>query len=134
MAEFIFQAHSGWRWIVLLSVVIAAVKMLVGWLGNRGWSNLDGKLLLAVRIGVYIQMALGIALYLFLQRWGDMRFTAEHVVMALLAVGGIEFGAARARKATADKSKFRFASIGLAIAFGLIVVALRIVGGLFAVR
>ncbi len=129
--NFFLQAHSGWRWIILLLVVITVVKMLVGWLGNQKWSNLDAKLLLASRIGVYIQITLGLLLYFFSPKFGDMRFTAEHVFMILLAVGGIEFGAARTRKAEGDKNKFRFAFIGFAIAFVLIYVALRAVGGLF---
>ena len=52
-----------------------------------------------------------------------------HVVPALLAVGGVEFGAARAKKSTGNK-KFMFAFIGFIIALVLIFGALATVGKL----
>ena len=53
-----------------------------------------------------------------------MRFIGEHVIIALLAVGGIEFGAARSKKAEGASNKFKFAFIGFAIALVLILVAI----------
>jgi hypothetical protein len=53
-----------------------------------------------------------------------MRFTAEHVIIALLAVGGVEFGAARAKKASEDAAMFKFTAIGFAIALILVFVAI----------
>ncbi|MCG3209768.1 MAG: hypothetical protein FOGNACKC_03395 [Anaerolineae bacterium] len=131
MADFVLMAHSGWRYIVLIMLVITLVKMLVGWLGKARWTRLDGRLLSALRVVVNIQVVLGLLLYILLQFWTNMRFTGEHVVVALLAVSGVEFAAARAKRAAADNSKFKWAAIGLIVAFVLIFVALRIVGGLF---
>jgi hypothetical protein len=73
---------------------------------------------------VYIQVVIGIILYIATQRWVDMRFTGEHVIIALLAVGGLEFGAARAKKARLDQNKFRFTVIGFGIALLLVLVAI----------
>jgi hypothetical protein len=126
------MAHSGWRWIVLALLVITLIKMLVGWLGKQQWTTLDARLLLFSRIAVYIQVVLGLVLWFMLGYWSNMRFTGEHAIVALLAVGGIEFGAARAKKVQGDANKFRFAFIGFIIAFVLIYVALQTVGGLFA--
>ena len=131
MVYMLLQAHSGWRWIVLLFLLITTVKMLIGWLGGREWRQIDTSLILATRVSVYIQVVLGVILYIVLQRWVNLQFTGEHVVVALLAVGGIEFAAARARKAEGDKDKFKFATIGLIISAVLIYIALRAVGGLF---
>jgi hypothetical protein len=131
MSDFLLQFHSGWRWLVLLLIVIIVVKTLVGWLGHQKWTDLDTRLLLFSRIAVYIQVALGIILYFLLQGWTNMRFTGEHIIIALLAVGGIEFGAARAKKAQGDAHKFRFAFIGYVIALALILVA---IGGATAWR
>ncbi len=119
MEYFLLQAHSGWRWIVLILIVITAVKMLIGWLGKQSWTNLDAQLLLFSRIAAYIQVVLGVILYLLLQQWTNMRFTGEHVVIALLAVGGLEFGAGRARKASGT-NKFKFGFIGFLIALILV--------------
>ncbi len=131
MADFVLMAHSGWRYVVLIMLVITLLKMLVGWLGKARWTSLDARLLLALRVVVNIQVVLGLLLYILLQFWTNMRFTGEHVVLALLAVGGVEFAAARAKKAADSNSKFKWAAIGLIVAFALIFVALRIVGGLF---
>ena len=132
MAYMLLQAHSGWHWIVLLFLLITVIKMLIGWLGGREWRQIDTSLILATRVSVYIQVVLGVILYLVLQQWVNMRLTGEHVVVALLAVGGIEFAAARTRKAEDDRNKFKFAAIGLVISAILIWVALQAVGGLFA--
>ena len=132
MVYFMLQAHSGWRYIVLLFLIITLVKMLVGWLGKQEWKSVDNSLLLATRVAVYMQVVLGVILYIMLARWTNMRFTGEHVIVALLSVGGVEFAAARAKKAATDVAKFKFGFIGLAVASVLIYVALLSVGGLFA--
>ncbi|MCL4299244.1 MAG: hypothetical protein KJ077_26150 [Anaerolineae bacterium] len=124
MENFLLQAHSGWRWIVLLLIIVTLIKALVGWLGRQKWSSLDSRLLLFSRIAVYIQVVLGVILYVLFQGWTNMRFTGEHVIVALLAVGGVEFGAARARKASGDTAMFRFTVIGFAIALILILLAI----------
>lgn len=128
---FVQQAHSGWRWIVLLLIVIVIIKTLIGWLGKQTWSNLDSDLLRFSRIAVYAQVVLGLILFLLLQKWTSIGFIGSHIVPALLAVGGIEFGAARAKKSAGNK-KFMFAFIGFIIALVLIFGALGAVGGIFA--
>jgi hypothetical protein len=131
MTYFLLQAHSGWRWIVLILIVVTAIKALIGWLGNHNWSTVDTRLLLFTRIALYIQVVLGVLLYIMLQQWNNMRFTGEHVVIALLAVGAVEFGAARAKKSTESKRMYMFAFIGTTLALILVYVALLAVGGIF---
>jgi len=131
MAVFMLMAHSGWRYVVIGLLVLAAIKMVVGWLRHQDWTEFDARLLLALRAAVYLQVVLGALLYILLQFWVNMRFTGEHVLVALLAVGGVEFAAARSKKAATAAGKFKAASIGLIITFGLIYVALHAVGGLF---
>jgi hypothetical protein len=137
MYNFLFMAHSGWRWLVLLFVVVVAIKMLVGWLAKQKWTDLDMTLVRVTHIVVAIQVALGIILYiLFLVEGGRGRtiggFTGGHVVPALLAYGGVLFAAIRARKASSWPDKFKFAAIGLIAAIILIFGALMSVGGIFA--
>lgn len=131
MANFILMAHSGWRYIVLILLIFTLAKMLGGWLRQSSWTDFDTRLLLAMRTVIYFQVILGVILYILLQMWSHLPFTGEHVLVALLSVGGIEFAAARAKKAADDTAKFRFAFIGLAVAFVLIYIALQAVGGLF---
>lgn len=124
MASFLFMAHSGWRWLVLILIIVTTIKMLLGWQGKRKWTSLDTRLLLFSRIAVYVQVVLGVILYILLQQWTNMRFTGEHVIVALLAVGGIEFGAGRAKRVSRTNDMFKFAFIGFAIALILILVAI----------
>ena len=35
MTSMIFYTHSGWRYVVILVLVVAIAMMLFGWLGNR---------------------------------------------------------------------------------------------------
>jgi len=123
MAQFLLMAHSGWRWIVLALIIITTFKMLFSWVTKQDWTRLDTNLLLFSRVALYIQVVLGVILYVVLQRWTNMRFTGEHVVVALLAVGGVEFGAARAKKLR-GLEMFKFAFIGFFIALVLILVAI----------
>jgi hypothetical protein len=100
------------------------IKALIGWQGKQKWTSLDSNLLLYSRIAIYIQVVLGAILYILIQGWTNMRFTGEHVIMAILAVGALEFGAARARKASGDANKFKLAFIGFGIALILALVAI----------
>lgn len=124
------QAHAGWRWVVLALILVTMVKALIGWQAKQKWTGIDTKLMLAARMAAYIQVVLGLVLYIIIQGWANMRFTGEHVLMALLAVGGLEFGAGRAKKSQGVKM-FRFAFIGFLIALILLYIALLAVGGLF---
>jgi hypothetical protein len=125
MANFLLMAHSGWRWIVLLLIIITLIKALVGWLGKQRWrEDVDTRLLLFSRVAVYIQVVLGVILYILVQGWLNMRFTGEHVIVALLAVGGVEFAAGRAKKARNDAAMFKFTVIGFVIALVLILAAI----------
>jgi hypothetical protein len=126
--ELLVQAHSGWRWIVLLIISVTLAKMLVGWLGKKEWTTLDGELLRASRIAVYLQVVMGVLLYAYVIALGVsnlMRFTGEHVLLAILGVGGLEFGAARAKKVADSAGKFKFATIGFLIGLVLIVAAVQ---------
>ena len=129
------QAHSGWRWIVLLVVVIATLKVLLGWLGGQKWTKLDTNLVRLSNFALTIQVVLGIILYILYivqGRVDAVGFGLAHALPALLALGGVGFAAARSRKAKAARQKFKFASIGLLITLVLIYGALARVGGLFA--
>ena len=137
MYNFLLMAHSGWRWLVVLFVVVAAIKMLVGWLGKQKWTDLDMTLIRVTHIVMAIQVALGVILYIFFLIQGGRgreigSFTGAHVVPALLAYGGVLFAAVRARKSTSWPDKFKFAAIGLIAAIILIFGALMAVGGFFA--
>lgn len=134
MYNFLLQAHSGWRWIVLVVIVIVTLKVVVGWLASQNWSNLDTLLVRIANYTLAIQILLGIVLYIMFLSQGRPNvgsFTGSHVIPALLALGSAGFALARSRKAQGSRKKFMFASIGMLITIVLIYGALATVGGPF---
>lgn len=135
MYNFLFYAHSGWRWIVLVVILIVTLKMVIGWVANQNWSDLDTLLVRVTNYVLGIQILLGIVLYIMVLAQGRPNlgsFTGSHVVPALLSLGGAGFALARSRKAPESRQKFIFASIGMLVTILLIYGALATVGGIFA--
>lgn len=131
----LFQTHSGWRWIVLLVVVIATLKVVLGWLAGQQWTKLDTNLVRLSNFALTIQVVVGIILYILYIAQGRVDavgFGLAHALPALLALGAVGFATARARKAKAARQKFMFASIGMIITVLMIYGALARVGGPFA--
>ncbi len=116
----LFYTHSGWRYIVLLVVALAIVKMLVGWLGKQSWSGLDQWLGIATPIVIDIQWLLGIVLWLLGPPlvWFNNRGTVtfwEHSATMTLALVAAHVGWARAKRAEGTR-KFQPAAIGFIVA------------------
>jgi hypothetical protein len=130
----VFEAHSGWRWVVILVGVIVILKMLIGWLTQGQWSSLDRRLGLALTAVLDIQFLLGLILWIMLQGWtgadGALR-SWEHPITMLLATSIAHAGWARARRATADVDKYRTATLAFLLSGILVAVGiLRITGAL----
>lgn len=124
MLNMLFYTHSGWRYIVLLVVTVAIIKMLIGWLGKQSWSRFDQILGAATPIVIDIQWLLGIVLWLMAPAaWFHGRGSVtvwEHLTTMTLTLAVAHIGWSRAKKATDDQSKFKSAAIGF-IAAGLLV-------------
>ena len=131
MTTFLLQAHSIWRWVVLIIIIFVVVRTLVGWLAKQKWTTFETSLMRYSRFTMYVQVVLGILVYIALQRWTTgFGFIGSHVIPGLLAVAAIEFGTARARKSRGSK-KYMFAFIGFALSLVLIYGALAAVGAGF---
>ncbi len=134
MINFMFQAHSGWRYIVILVAVLAIVKLLIGWVSGGKWGKLDQRLGMALPIVMDVQLLLGLVLYLMApSAWFLSRHVgvAEHFGTMLLAIIAAHITWSRVKKSTPDTAKFRIGTSGFAIA-GLLVGlgVLRITGWL----
>ena len=136
---YLFQTHSGWRWIALLLLVITTFKVVIGWIAGQKWSNLDRRLVSFTNMAVAIQVLLGLFLYgLFMsQGWGITGksiglITSGHLVPAFLVLAGTAFASVRSKKMETDRQKFMFASIGLIFALLMVYGVLVTVGGIFA--
>ena len=124
-------AHSIWRWVVIIVIIFVALRSLIGWLARQNWTKFDTELVRYTRFIVYAQVVLGLIVYILMQKWTEgFGFIGSHIIPALLAVGAIEFGAGRSKKASTSQKKFMFVFIGSVIAIVLIYGALATVGGI----
>lgn len=131
MTTFLFHAHSGWRYVVIVVAIAVIVKFLLGLFGNSKWSQWDQRLGAAMPITLDIQLLLGLVLWIARQQWliqAPAR-TWEHPVTMILAVAVAHVTWSRVKKTTESSAKFRTGLIGYVVAGLLLTVGtLRITG------
>lgn len=126
------SAHSGWRYIVLILLVVALLQALAGWFGKKGYTEGNRKLNVFTLISAHIQFLFGLILYFLspftkgpsseaLYRYWKM----EHIAIMLLAVILITIGNSRSKKITDGTAKHK----AIAIFFGLALIL--IIGSIF---
>lgn len=123
--EILKSAHSGWRYIVLILLVIAFVNALLGVLGKKEYTEGNRKLNLFTLISAHIQLLMGLVLY-FLSPLTKLSsseaigryWKMEHIGMMILAVVLITIGNSRSKKASTALAKHK----GVALYFGLALV------------
>lgn len=128
------KAHSGWRWIVLVLLVAAIVKMHMGWKGKKAFTTGDKKLALLAMIAFHIQFLFGWILYFlsgkvqFIEGWMKnevFRFYGmEHVLMMTIAMVLITMGYSKSKKKDSDVAKFKVIAVFYTIAFVLILASI----------
>lgn len=128
------KAHSGWRWIVLLLLVAAIVKMHMGWKGKKSFTTGDKKLALFAMIAFHIQFLFGWILYFlsgkvhFGEGWMKnevFRFYGmEHVLMMTIAMILITMGYSKSKKKDTDVAKYKVVAVFYTIAFVLILASI----------
>ena len=123
MINFLYEAHSGWRYLVLAVVVIAVLKLLIGWLSRANWSRFDQGLGAATPIVMDVQLLLGLVLYLLAPAaWfvGKNVSFGEHFGTMLVAIIVAHVAWSRVKKNTDSAAKFQIGAVGFAVA-GLLV-------------
>ncbi len=130
------HAHSGFRWLVLLLVVVVTIKSLIGLFGGGKYGKLD-NILAASYVGtMHLQLLIGLILYFFLSPIasearrvgfgammsdGELRFWGmEHLLVMVLAVVAAQIGRSISKKAEDASVKFRFQSIFFGVSLLLI--------------
>lgn len=134
----LLHLHSSLRYIVLILLVIAIVKALVGWLGRKPFTGADNKIGTALLGATHLQIVIGLILYFVsptvevaMSDFGaamkdtNLRFWAvEHVTLMLIAAVLVTVGRVLSKKATDDLKKHKRAAIFFSIAFALIMQAI----------
>lgn len=128
--EALLFAHSFLRYIVLILLVTATVKALLGWLGNKPAIQTDRKLATWTVMSVHIELLIGVVLYIIKVgdyvktpdgHYSDLArfFKFEHISMMILAAILITIGSVSSKKTKTDVAKHKriaiFFFIGLVI-------------------
>jgi len=79
----LYTIHSYFRWLVVLLVLLALVRLLIIWLRKGEFGGADRGLLSAAVGSLDLQLLLGA---IMLIGWGVDRFKMEHGVTMLIAV------------------------------------------------
>jgi len=122
--EILKSAHSGWRYLVIILLLVAFINALMGYLGKKPYTEGNRKLNVFALISTHIQLVLGLVLY-FMHDWykGDMSVAVqrywkmEHIAMMIVAIILITVGNARSKKVDSALMKHRtiFIFFGLAL-------------------
>ena len=129
--EILKNAHSGWRYIVIILLLIAVINAVMGWMGNKGYTEGNRKLNVFTLISAHIQLVFGVILY-FLSPLtkGPMAdamyryWKVEHVVMMVIAIVLITIGNAKSKKGIDGVAKHKSIAIFFGIALIIIVAAI----------
>ena len=133
MYNILKSAHSGWRYIVLILLVIAVINALSGWFGNKTYTEGNRKLNVFTLISAHIQLLIGLVLY-FLSPLTKLPmrdaigryFKAEHTSMMIIAIILITVGNAKSKKVADAVAKHRTIAVFFSLALILIIVAITL--------
>ena len=117
--------HSLWRWVVLLVVLVALVRGLVGWLRGGAWTDLDRRLTLAAVTAIDIQVLLGVIVWIAGRRWNGTLFLGLiHPLVMLVAVAIAHVGSARLRRESEPAARHRWLALSLLAVLVLVTAAI----------
>ncbi|NOQ73304.1 MAG: cytochrome B [Crocinitomix sp.] len=124
--QILISSHSGWRWIVLILLLAAVVKMHMGWKGKKTFVAGDRKLALFAMMAFHLQYLFGWILYLmsdYVQFSSETMstsilrfFTLEHSLMMTIAFILITMGYSKSKKKDNDTARFKVVAVFYTIA------------------
>ena len=133
MISVLFEAHSGWRYLVIAVAVVVLLRYVVALFTKNKWTGLDRGLGLAFPIVIDIQILLGLVLWLMApDAWFSDRGTVtvwEHLVTMVLVLAAAHMGWTRIKRTEDDATKFRIGTISYAIAGVLLAVGVARITG-----
>lgn len=134
MYSFIQKFHSGWAYLAIMLLFIAAISSLIGYTTKKEFLPRDRKIALFTLIAMHIQLVVGLILYfvspLGKASFGNMKDAAvrltslEHPLLNIIAIVLITIGWSRHKKATTSEGKFK--AINFFYAIGLVLIMIRI--------
>ncbi len=127
MYEFLKHAHSGWRWIVFATILVAIIHAFINWRNGKMYNFKDRKPALFALIATHVQLIFGLIIYFLSPKvlFGSETmsnasirfFTVEHLAIMLIGIILITIGFSKAKKQLdtnkAYKTVFIYYFIGL---------------------
>jgi uncharacterized membrane protein len=137
--KFFLELHSGFRYIVLLLLLLSIIRSWADWLGSKPYSEGNRKLNLFTFISVHTQLLFGLVLYFLsplvqfnsdTMKVHDTRYwTVEHLTGMIIAIILITIGHSRSKKLLSPIAKHKsiaiFYTLGLVIIIAIIVMSGR---------
>jgi NADH:ubiquinone oxidoreductase subunit 2 (subunit N) len=130
------HAHSGLAYLLLAALIFAILYNLIGFMGNKPFTEGNRKIALIGLIAAHIQLVIGLVLY-FVSPNGLSNFSGanmkdsgarllmlEHPLMMILAIVLITVGYSRAKKLQDSNQKYK--KILIFFTLGLILILSRI--------
>lgn len=126
MYQILKSAHSGWRYLVLILLVLAIIQALAGWLGKKPYTEGNRKINLFTLIFTHIQILIGLVLYFLspLVEAGIRYWKMEHIGMMIFAAVLVTVGNARSKRTEDGPSKHRTIALYFGLALIIIVAAI----------
>ena len=132
--SFFLHLHSGFRYIVLLLVLLAIIRAWADWLGKKSYSEGNRKLNLFAMISLHTQLLIGLVLYFlspFVQFTGGMMkdnnaryWTVEHLTAMIIAIILVTIGHSKSKKITLPEGKHKTIAIYYTLALVVIVITI----------
>tara|TARA_B100000768_G_scaffold180573_1_gene200917 strand:- start:918 stop:1349 length:432 start_codon:yes stop_codon:yes gene_type:complete len=128
--------HSYWAYLVLVVLILAVLKSLIGYFGKKDYDAKAFRVFLFTLIVSHIQLLIGLLLYFISARFGlwsdlgvsevmknaDIRlYLVEHPTINVLAVALITIGYSKHKKKLVSGPKYKIVAIFYTIALILIV-------------
>ena len=129
--EILKSAHSGWRYLVIILLLVAFINALMGYLGKKPYTEGNRKLNVFALISAHIQLLMGLALYFIMGVYKYDSSTAiarywkmEHISMMIIAIVLITVGNSRSKKV--DSALMKHKTIFIYFGFALVLITAAI--------
>ena len=126
----LIHAHSGFRWLVVIFLIIAILKSFMAMKNKQAFTKSDNLIALLLLSFTHLQFVIGLAIYFMggkLASIGDsmkdgaMRFwSLEHGLLMIVAIVLITIGRVKSKKAATDELKHKKGLVFYSIAFLII--------------